>query len=109
MATDGASTTAAPRRRGRKPRAAAVETAIADDQYDAMFGSAKSKVTGYSERLTLWEKLTNTVELKLLMHQSQVGAQQDFIQKELNALTKRKRKDPGKARADRWPEERAQD
>jgi hypothetical protein len=70
--------------------------AIADDQYDIMFGSAKSKAAGYNERLTLWEKLTNTLELKLLMHQSQIGAQRGFIENKINSIaTSRERKAAG--------------
>jgi len=70
--------------------------ALADDQYDIMFGSAKSKASGYNERLTLWEKLTNTLELKLLMHQSQISTRQSFIQKEINTInTSRERKAAG--------------
>jgi SusD/RagB-like outer membrane lipoprotein len=59
----------------------------ADYLNDIMFGYAGSKTSGYAERLTLWEKLTNTLELKLLMHQSQVSAQQGYIKQELSIVT----------------------
>jgi hypothetical protein len=63
-----------------------VGVALTDDQYDIMFGSARTKASSYNQRLTLWEKLTNTLELKLLLHQSQIPAQQNFIQKKINTI-----------------------
>ncbi len=55
-----------------------------DDRYDLVYGSAKSNGAGDpTSRMVLWEELANTVELKLLIHQSQVSGQQTFIQAEL--------------------------
>ena len=73
-----------------------LEIQIADDQYDIMFGSARTRVSGYSERLTFWEKLVNTLELKLLIHQSQISAQRSFITEKINAInTSKQRKAAG--------------
>jgi len=57
-----------------------------DDQYDLVYGSARAE--GSSDpgtRMGLWEQFANTVKLKLLMHQSQVTAQQTFITNEIAA------------------------
>jgi hypothetical protein len=55
-----------------------------DNQYDLVYGGARP--AGSSDpgtRMSLWEQFANTVKLKLLMHQSQVAAQQAFIQTEI--------------------------
>jgi hypothetical protein len=57
-----------------------------DNQYDLVYGSARE--AGSSDpvaRMTSWEQFANTVKLKLLMHQSQVAAQQTFITNEIAA------------------------
>lgn len=57
-----------------------------DNQYDIVYGS--SREAGASDptaRMSLWEQFANTVKLKLLIHQSQVSAQQTFIQSEIAA------------------------
>ncbi|MFI5187805.1 MAG: SusD/RagB family nutrient-binding outer membrane lipoprotein [Chitinophagales bacterium] len=61
--------------------------AATDDQHDIMFGSARTGAKKYSDRLDLWVKFVNTVELRLLMHLSQVGAMQSIIQSKLMALS----------------------
>lgn len=58
-----------------------------DDQYDVMFGSAKSGAASPSDRMDLWIRFVNTVQLRLLMHLSQVTSAQPMIQAKLAALT----------------------
>jgi hypothetical protein len=55
-----------------------------DNQYDVVYGGGRPN--GSSDpvgRMTLWEQFANTLELKLLIHQSQVSSQQTFIQTEI--------------------------
>ncbi len=57
-----------------------------DNQYDLIYGGSRAE--GSSDpgtRMGLWEQFANTVKLKLLMHQSQVVAQQTFITNEIAA------------------------
>jgi Starch-binding associating with outer membrane len=60
--------------------------ASTDDQYDVMFGSTTTGAADYTARLELWEKFTNTLILKLLMHQSQLSGQAGFITSELQKI-----------------------
>lgn len=57
-----------------------------DDQYDVMFGSAKTGASDPSDRMKLWQKFANTLILKLLLHQSQVTGQAGFIATELGKI-----------------------
>ena len=61
--------------------------ASTDDQYDVLFGSARTGVSGATARMINWQMFANTVKLKLLMHQSQVGAQAAFITAEIAKIT----------------------
>jgi hypothetical protein len=63
---------------------AAVVTLKTDDQYDIMFGHSglSDKPTALA-RMDAWVRFANTLELKLLMHQSQVSGQQALITAEL--------------------------
>jgi hypothetical protein len=57
-----------------------------DNQYDLVYGGGRE--AGSSDpgtRMASWEQFANTVKLKLLMHQSQVSAQQTFISNEIAA------------------------
>jgi len=68
---------------------AAATIVSTDDQYDIVFGSS---ITGNSEagdRMTMWQKFTNTLTLKLLMHMSEVADQQSLIQQELSKIQTR--------------------
>jgi hypothetical protein len=59
-----------------------------DNQYDLIYGG--SRANGSADpgtRMSLWEQFANTVKLKLLMHQSQVSAQQTFIGNEIAATS----------------------
>ena len=60
--------------------------ASTDDQYDVMFGSARTGAADADARMVLWQKFTNTLKLKLLMHQSNLTAQAGFIKTELNKI-----------------------
>jgi hypothetical protein len=58
----------------------------ADNQYDLVYGGSRAAgTTDPVARMTSWEQFANTVKLKLLMHQSQVAAQQTFISNEIAA------------------------
>ncbi|MFI5155238.1 MAG: SusD/RagB family nutrient-binding outer membrane lipoprotein [Chitinophagales bacterium] len=61
--------------------------ASTDDQYDVLFGSARTGVGDATSRLELWQRFANTIKLKLLIHQSQVGAQAAFIATEIQKIT----------------------
>jgi hypothetical protein len=58
-----------------------------DEQYDVMFGvpggTGGSDVSTADDRMDAWVRFSNTLLLKLLMHQSQVGSQQGLITTEL--------------------------
>jgi len=58
-----------------------------DDQYDVMFGSARTGKDDPTDRMILWQKFTNTLKLRLLLNQSQVASQQGFIQQEIAKIT----------------------
>jgi hypothetical protein len=63
--------------------AASVEVKT-DDQYDIMFGTGGSgSATDASDRMDRWVRFANTLELKLLIHQSQVSGQATFITAQL--------------------------
>jgi Starch-binding associating with outer membrane len=66
---------------------AAPTTLTTDDQYDILMGSGgSSSASVASARMDKWVMFANTLKLKLLIHQSQVGAQAGFITTEI-ALT----------------------
>lgn len=54
-----------------------------DDQYDILFGSARTNDNDPVDRMIMWEKFANTIKLKLLIHMSQLSDQASFIQQEL--------------------------
>jgi len=58
-----------------------------DEQYDVLFGNpggtGGSDVATATDRMDAWVRFSNTLLLKLLMHQSQVSAQQGLITTEL--------------------------
>lgn len=55
-----------------------------DDQYDILFGSGGSSDAGVaSARMDKWVSFANTLELKLLIHQSQVSSQAGLITSEI--------------------------
>lgn len=57
-----------------------------DNQYDIIYGGARPNGSSDpSGRMTLWEQFANTEKLKLLIHQSQVSAQQAAIKSEIAA------------------------
>jgi len=58
-----------------------------DDVNDIMFGLSRRKNGGNSAWLILWEKFTNTLELKLLMHQTNIASHQSYFQNSMNILT----------------------
>jgi len=58
-------------------------TIAQDDQYDVMFGSARTGSNDATGRMIMWQKFTNTLLLKLLIHMSEVGDEQSLIQTEL--------------------------
>ncbi len=59
---------------------AAPNTLTTDDQYDILFGTGGSSSAGdASGRMDRWVRFANTLELKLLIHQSQVASQSGFI------------------------------
>jgi hypothetical protein len=63
---------------------AASVTLTVDDQYDILFGSGGSADKGTaSDRMDKWVKFANTLELKLLIHQSEVAGQAAFITAQL--------------------------
>jgi len=61
-----------------------------DEQYDVLFGNAGGNggtdAATASDRMDAWVRFSNTLLLKLLMHQSQVGAQQGLIATELAGI-----------------------
>jgi hypothetical protein len=58
-----------------------------DDQYDILFGKGGSSDKGdASNRMDKWVQFANTLELKLLIHQSQVTAQAGFITTQLASI-----------------------
>jgi Starch-binding associating with outer membrane len=66
-------------------------TLTTDDKYDIIFGSARiplkvSGATDFTDRMTEWEKFANTLELKLLIHQSQVSGQQAFVLSQIQKI-----------------------
>jgi len=66
---------------------AASVTLTTDDQYDILFGSGGSSDPGVaSARMDKWVQFANTLKLKLLIHQSQVSAQAQFIKSEIDSI-----------------------
>ncbi len=64
--------------------AAAPTVLTTDDQYDILFGTGGSSSSGdASARMDRWVAFANTLELKLLIHQSQVSSQAGLITAEL--------------------------
>jgi Starch-binding associating with outer membrane len=63
---------------------AAKVTLKADDQYDIMFGNGGASDAGSaSARMDKWVMFANTLELRLLVHQSEVPAQAGLISSQL--------------------------
>lgn len=60
-----------------------------DDQYDIMFGSSMTGLSEAGDRMIMWQKFTNTLLLKLLIHMSEVADQQSLIQAELAKIQER--------------------
>lgn len=59
-----------------------------DDQYDIMFGNGKGGTDrgAASARMDAWVAFANTLELKLLIHQSNVTSQQGLITSQLTKI-----------------------
>ena len=63
---------------------AASVTLKTDDQYDIMFGTGGStSATDASTRMDKWVRFANTLELKLLIHESELSSQAGFITAQL--------------------------
>jgi hypothetical protein len=66
---------------------AAPTTLTTDDQYDIMFGhGGSSSSSDAADRMDAWVRFANTLELKLLIHQSEVAGQASFITTQLAAI-----------------------
>lgn len=66
---------------------AASTTLAADDQYDIMFGTGGSTSSSdASNRMDKWVRFANTLELRLLIHQSQLSSQSGFINTQVGKL-----------------------
>ncbi len=70
----------------------AATTITTDDKYDIIFGSGRvpalvGSATDFEDRMLEWLRFANTLELKLLIHQSQVASQQTFIQTQLQKIS----------------------
>jgi hypothetical protein len=66
---------------------AAPTTLTTDDQYDILFGHGGSgSADDAAARMDAWVRFANTLELKLLIHQSEVPAQAGFITTQLAAI-----------------------
>jgi Starch-binding associating with outer membrane len=58
-----------------------------DDQYDILFGKGGSADAAVAAaRMDSWVKFANTLELKLLIHQSEVASQASFITSQLDSI-----------------------
>ena len=58
-----------------------------DDQYDILFGNGGSSDPGVAaDRMDAWVRFANTLELKLLIHQSEVSGQASFIASQLDSI-----------------------
>jgi hypothetical protein len=66
---------------------AASVTLTVDDQYDILFGSGGSGDPDIAaNRMDAWVRFANTLELKLLIHQSEVSGQASFITSQLDLI-----------------------
>jgi hypothetical protein len=66
---------------------AASVTLSLDDQYDILFGSGGSTDPAVaSDRMDAWVRFANTLELKLLIHQSEVASQASYITTQLASI-----------------------
>jgi hypothetical protein len=67
--------------------AAAGPTLSLDDQYDILFGhGGAGDVASAQTRMDAWVRFANTLELKLLIHQSEVAGQASFITSQLDSI-----------------------
>jgi len=57
-------------------------TKTTDDAYDIVFGSSRTGNTDHTVRMQMWEKLANTIKLRLLLNESN-AVPADFIKSEL--------------------------